>query len=551
MLSRHRPNPSDVVRRRLDPDPNCPVCGDAGLVICDHRHRDIQTLEGHFHLVCVLSHCTDPRCPTHGHTLGPTSELTLAPPRLGVGWDVFCRIGQRRLAGDWRVAQIREELHDGYRVELSADSVERHIARYKAIVAARERDPAVLARAYAGRSGVVLSIDGLQPEKGHETLYVVREVTLKRVWFAVPLLSSAAPEVARLLVQARDWAARLGLPVLAWVSDKQDAFLTGIAEAFPGVPHRYCANHFLRDAARPALELDSHAKVAMRRKVRGLRDIERAIIDDLCADPPAAPTTAPSVPAMPEPSSARGVVLDCCAAVRGILNDDQGGPLHPPGVRMADALVQVRQSLQRSIGLHRPGAEHRLLERLDGCIARGLHAVQSDLALVRGHAQTLAAIDACLDPGAGTGHERKARFDTLAAELKCDADPVRLHMGRVMASFAPGLFAGADILDLPVDNLDLERAFRRPKHHRRRIHGRAHAGSGLVQEGPTLLPALDAHQRHPAAFCAEDLLPWHKARPPRCQREATRRRSVMRRARSTKKRPFLLADLEQRYRQAA
>ena len=41
---------------------------------------------------------------------------------------------------------------------------------------------------------LVLTIDGLQPEKGHETLYVVRELMGKRVWFAEPLLSSATQE---------------------------------------------------------------------------------------------------------------------------------------------------------------------------------------------------------------------------------------------------------------------------------------------------------------------------------------------------------------------
>jgi hypothetical protein len=45
------------------------------------------------------------------------------------------------------------------------------------------------------------------------------------------------------------------------------------------VPHRYCANHFLRDLARPVLEADSHAKVQMRSKVRGLRAIEKAALD--------------------------------------------------------------------------------------------------------------------------------------------------------------------------------------------------------------------------------------------------------------------------------
>ena len=70
----------------------------------------------------------------------------------------------------------------------------------------------------------------------------------------------------------------MGKTVGLWVSDKQDAFVKGIAAEFPGVTHRYCDNHFLRDAAKPVLEADSHAKVPMRRKVRGLRKIEQAVL---------------------------------------------------------------------------------------------------------------------------------------------------------------------------------------------------------------------------------------------------------------------------------
>ena len=61
------------------------------------------------------------------------------------------------------------------------------------------------------------------------------------------------------------------------MSDKQEAFVRGIAAEFPGVPHRYCANHGLRDVAEPVLDADSRAKVQMRRKVRGLRTIEREV----------------------------------------------------------------------------------------------------------------------------------------------------------------------------------------------------------------------------------------------------------------------------------
>jgi hypothetical protein len=53
---------------------------------------------------------------------------------------------------------------------------------------------------------------------------------------------------------------------------------------------------------------------------------------------------------------AGSVVLAYCAAVRGILNDDQGGPLHPPGLRMAEALGEVQESLQRNLGGKKGGS---------------------------------------------------------------------------------------------------------------------------------------------------------------------------------------------------
>jgi hypothetical protein len=115
---------------------------------------------------------------------------------------------------------------------------------------------------------VTLSIDGLQPEKGHETQSVVRELGHERVWFARPLLSSATEEIRPLIERANDWAERLGGRVRLWISDQQEAFVKTIATAFPGVPHRDCGNHFLRDVAKPMLELDSQAKVQMRRKMR-------------------------------------------------------------------------------------------------------------------------------------------------------------------------------------------------------------------------------------------------------------------------------------------
>src|SRR4029078_5119623 len=161
----------------------------------------------------------------------------------------------------------RSELFDDYAITLSEDAIEKYIRRYQVILAARQQDAELPRRQYDAVAEIILCIDGLQPEKGHETLYVVRELTQKRVWFAEPLLSATAVEVRRLIARAKQWAEALGKPVALWLSDKQEAFVTGIAAEFPEVPHRSCDNHFLRDLAQPVLDADSHAKVPMRKKV--------------------------------------------------------------------------------------------------------------------------------------------------------------------------------------------------------------------------------------------------------------------------------------------
>jgi hypothetical protein len=193
----------------------------------------------------------------------------------------------------------------------------------------------------------------------------------------------------------------LAKPVGVWRSDKQDAFVQAIGTECPHTPHRDCHNPFLRDVAKPVLELDRQAKVKMRRKVRGLRTIERRVLEERRRTAALAPSPAPGPPqadetprvviseaAAPEAcarsdldagqtantfDTAAGavagnpdvedevgeVVLGYCAAVRGMLNDDQGGPLHPPGLRMSEALQKVRESLDRNLDAKKGGVPRR------------------------------------------------------------------------------------------------------------------------------------------------------------------------------------------------
>src|SRR4051812_14323000 len=237
------------------------------------------------------------------------------------------------------------------------------------------------------------------------------------------------------------------------------------------------------------------------------------------------------------PPGGGAVVLDYCAAVRGILNDDQGGPLDPPGLRMAEALGEVRASLQRNLELQRPGSAHGQLQRLAGCIDRGLQQVQAEQQQVKEQVQELRRVAATLEEGNGTRRQRQHRYEQLQQEYEQKGGTFYGHLAGLMLGWLAGLFvkvrAGKGE-ELPPDNLDLERWFRRPKGHERRIHGRRHAGVRIVQEGPTLRLTLDAHEAHPGPFTAEELLPYRHAEEPPDQQEALHRRKVMRKARSKK-----------------
>jgi hypothetical protein len=167
---------------------------------------------------------------------------------------------------------------------------------------------------------------------------------------------------------------------------------------------------------------------------------------------------------------------------------------------LAAAEPEHGRSVDRSAGVHpeESGDEKRgraadQLDRLAHGIERGLEAVASDQETIRTQAKEVAKGAATLEVVKGTSDHRPKQFATLRAEYQASADEYQHPLGKMMASFEPGLFVGGDRVDWPHDHLDLERWFRQPQSHERRSHGRSHAGGRIVQEGPTVVLVLDAH----------------------------------------------------------
>jgi hypothetical protein len=309
----------DLAPRRA----NCPQCGKHLRADYANR-RTVATLAGVVRLNLAIRRCRNPDCPAHKRPYRPEAEGRFALPRHEFGLDVVALVGRLRYAGHRSVPEIRAHLV-GRGLSIAERTVTHLLDRYDELLAVALADDRRLRAALAGQGQVVLAIDGLQPDVGHEVLWVIRDVLSGEVLLAKSLLSARQKELGELLRQVRDGC---GVPVAGVVSDGQHSVRKAVAAALPGVPHQLCQFHYLREAARPIYEADRHAKVQLKKKARGVRGIERAV--EGRADPEAE------------------VVRGYCSAVRSALTDDGRPPLEASGLKLHRRLSAIAGSLGRA-----------------------------------------------------------------------------------------------------------------------------------------------------------------------------------------------------------
>src|SRR3954462_12036397 len=284
----------------------CPACA-GPLWSAATAQRTVVTLEGLLRLRLQIRSCRNPECPRHRACLRPEQEGRLALPQHEFGLDVVALVGSLRHAEHRSLPEIHAELARRG-VPICARSVGNLLDRYDELLALSCSDPGRLKRITAKAGRVILAIDGLQPDVGHEVLWVLRDVLSGEVLLARSLLSSCQDDLAKLL---REVAGALPVPIAGVVSDGQTSIRKAVAEALEGVPHPLCHFHYLREAATPVYEADRHAKVQLKKKVGGIRPIERRV---QCRGDARA-------------EAIRGY----CAAVRSALTDDGRPPLKASG----------------------------------------------------------------------------------------------------------------------------------------------------------------------------------------------------------------------------
>lgn len=287
----------------------CPSCGSRMWNDYDN-YRQVQTLNGAIQLQLKIRRCPKRDCDRFHKAYRPEAEGRWALPQHEFGLDIIAWVGALRYQHHCSVPEIHQQLQQRD-VSVSPRTVSNLLARYDELVALNLSEPERIKAIVCQEQRVVLAIDGLQPDKGHEVLWVICDCLSGEILLASTLLSATTQDLATLLKQVKQ---TLPVPIVGVISDGQVSIRKAVATALPPAAHGLCPDHYLREAAKLIYEADSHAKKELKKRVRGVREIERAVNE------PNEPNTE--------------VVQGYCQAVRAALTEDGRPPLDAPGLKL-------------------------------------------------------------------------------------------------------------------------------------------------------------------------------------------------------------------------
>ena len=300
----------------------CPHC--EGPMRADYTNRrTLSALDGVTRLNLTIRRCHNDRCEAHRRPYRPEAEGRFALPHHEFGFDVIALVGRLRYSEHRSVPEIRIHLA-GRGMAIAERTVLNLLDRYDELLAVTLTDDRRLRSVLVDQQRVILALDGLQPDVGHEVLWVVRDCLSGEILLARSLLSARRADLAELLASVK---AACPVPVAGIVSDGQHSIRHAVATVFPEVPHQLCQFHYLREAARPIYDADRHAKKELKKKVRGVRGLERQMETRTDAE--------------------AEVVRGYCSAVRSALTDDGRPPLEASGLKLHDRLSAIHASLDR------------------------------------------------------------------------------------------------------------------------------------------------------------------------------------------------------------
>jgi hypothetical protein len=537
---------------------------------CQTRLRRCRTISQRMIItltqVIALTHCGYscplPTCPGYKHLYRSTEADALALPGFTFGLDVILLVGQLRLKEHKTVDEMHQVLIE--RLAPLGQSISRRemlflFEAYTALLRAGTEvsQDAEWRAEVLTNNGLLLSVDGILPDKGNETIYLVRDVFTGRILTAENVTESTKESMKQVLAPV----VALDLPIMGVISDAQSTELQAVAELWPETPHQICQFHALREAGRLIYVLDHRVKTEMRIRMQQKTHEYRQDLHKRMRQ------TKASKEVNEEEEAQLAVLEDYAAMVEGALNMESLPPFGYGGLAMQDGLTQIQSSLtslEKKRGSVTELCEKRLT-RLKTIVS--LHEEKQDtLSQVRAMREWIMEAEHILGGSWATEPEeisnaevgrrldewlhRLARF--VEREERTEDERFRLgHLLKVMTHLRPGLVQCYDVKGFPRTNNDMERTIRAIKMHSRRISGRKNWNSYLLRYGRCVVyhewwhQQPDGETRLHLHLPSVDPVRWRHVR----QETRTRHQEQLNRSRFRHHPLAYLASLEARWEQ--
>jgi len=305
----------------------CPFCN-SKLEYCHTvSKKTISTLSGVVTIVNMGYRCSNQNCSQSKSVYRSAQAEQLSMKHITYGMDVLAYVGELRFKEHKTRKEIMEILNtEG--VSVSERHVQKLYERYAVLLRASAENyaKAELKKVTEIHGGIILSMDGVQPEKGNETLYVIREVLSGTIVAAKNMKSSSSDELMEFIKPILEY----GFSILGFVSDGQQSIRLAFEKLSPNTPYQYCQFHYLKDIAKPAVESDRKLKTNIKKKLRGIREIEKKALNDLN-------------------NLESETALAYSAALRSVLLEDGCPPLELPGIKVFDQTKKIQKSLEKCL----------------------------------------------------------------------------------------------------------------------------------------------------------------------------------------------------------
>ena len=451
----------------------CPHCNQPLKKSHIAWRKNVFTLKQTIHITSYAYHCTNKTCPKPKETYRSAQAEMISLKYYQFSIDVIAKVGHLYFKEHKTIDQIKQTLS---KLHISRSEINLLYQAYLALTTVNRKQDTTFLDKIRANGGITLALDGVQPEKGNETLWILKDHQTGETLLAKNLQSADRESIASLLREIK----ALGIPIRGIISDGQRSIRLAVKQEFPAIPHQLCHFHFLRNIARPISEMDRALKVDLRKKVRGIKPVEKNSI--LNTD------------------KKSQLILRYCSAIRFALQDDGCYPLEPGGLRLYRRLKTIKQSLEHDNKTNPHPELEKLLRKLSI-----VDDLKPQYQRIKRLYRWVFVVNRILKQDAASDKvqaDMLLYFDKLTKlRYRRQEEKAAIHnILRFTASYWEGLFWHYDHSEVPRTNNDLERFIRQLKTSHRKTTGRASCQGYIVRYGAYVALLNDSLSEHEVLF---------------------------------------------------